>query len=278
VTPHDGRGAEAADLGPEEERKASEEQSLDAATTHEVIRREGTKELERPASALAWSGLAAGLSMGLSLAAEGALRAHIPEAPWRPLVAKLGYAVGFLAVILGSQQLYTENTLTPIVPLMAKRDGETLRKVLVLWGVVLAANVAGALLFALAAARTEAFPPELRAAFQAIAREGMEGSVAARFAGAVAAGWIIALMVWMLPAASQAQVLVITLMTWLVGAAGLAHVIVGSVEGQYLVFTGELSYGTFLGGYFLPVLLGNTVGGVTLVAALNHAQVTSGGG
>jgi formate-nitrite transporter family protein len=67
-------------------------------------------------------------------------------------------------------------------------------------------------------------------------------------------------------------------MTWLVGAAGLAHVIVGSVEGQYLVFTGELSYGTFLGGYFLPVLLGNTVGGVTLVAALNHAQVTSGGG
>ena len=274
----DDRGEQAADLGPEEEQRAAEEESLDAATTHEVIRREGTKELERPASALAWSGLAAGLSMGLSFAAEGTLRAHIADAPWRPLVTKLGYPVGFLAVILGSQQLYTENTLTPIVPLMSKRDGETLRKVLVLWGVVLLTNLLGTLLFALAAARSEAFPPELRAAFGAIAREAMEGSVPARLASAVAAGWIIALMVWMLPAASHAHVLVIAVMTWLVGAAGLAHVIVGSAEVQYLVFAGELSYGAFLGDYFLPVLLGNTLGGVTLVAAVNHAQVASGKG
>ena len=274
----DDRGEQAAELEPEEERKATEEESLNAATTHEVIRREGAKELERPASALAWSGLAAGLSMGLSLVAEGTLRAHIPDAPWRPLVTKLGYPVGFLAVILGSQQLYTENTLTPIVPLMAKRDRETLRKVLVLWGVVLVTNVLGALLFALAAARTEAFPAELREAFAAIAREAMEGTAATRFARAAVAGWIIALMVWMLPAASQAQVLVITVMTWLVGAAGLAHVIVGAVEVQYLVFAGELSYGAFVGGDFLPVLLGNTLGGVTLVAALNHAQVASGKG
>jgi formate-nitrite transporter family protein len=271
-------GPPASELTPDELQRASEEESLDASTTHEVVRREGVRELERSPSALAWSGLAAGLSMGLSLVAEGALRAHIADAPWRPLVTKLGYPVGFLAVILGSQQLYTENTLTPIVPLMSKRDGETLRRVLVLWGVVLVTNVLGTLLFALAAARTEAFPPELREAFGAIAREAMEGSVAARFARAVVAGWIIALMVWMLPAASHANILVIVVMTWLVGAAGLAHVIVGSVEVQYLVFAGELSYGSFLGRYFLPVLLGNTLGGVTLVAAVNHAQVASGKG
>jgi formate-nitrite transporter family protein len=270
------RGEEAADLGPEEKRRATEEESLDAATTHEVVRREGTKELERAASALAWSGLAAGLSMGLSLVAEGTLRAHVADASWRPLVTKLGYPVGFLAVILGSQQLYTENTLTPIVPLMSKRDRETLGKVLKLWAVVLVANLLGTLLFALAAARTEAFPAALRAAFAAIGGEAMEGTPLTRLARAVPAGWIIALMVWMLPAAGSARVLVITLMTWLVGAAGLAHVIVGSAEVQYLVFAGELAYGAFLFDYFLPVLLGNTVGGVTLVAALNHAQVAAG--
>ena len=104
----------------------------------------------------------------------------------------------------------------------------------------------------------------------------MEGTPLTRLARAVPAGWIIALMVWMLPAAGSARVLVITLMTWLVGAAGLAHVIVGSAEVQYLVFAGELAYGAFLFDYFLPVLLGNTVGGVTLVAALNHAQVAAG--
>src|SRR4051794_25604263 len=86
----------------QEEQQAREAESLDAKTTYEVIRREGTKELERATGALFWSGLAAGLSMGFSFLAEGYLRAHLPDASWRPLVAKLGYSAGFLIVILGS--------------------------------------------------------------------------------------------------------------------------------------------------------------------------------
>jgi formate-nitrite transporter family protein len=65
-------------------------------------------------------------------------------------------------------------------------------------------------------------------------------------------------------------------MTWLVGAAELAHVIVGAVEGQYLALTGAVTYGTFVVDYLLPTLAGNTLGGVVLVAAVNHAQVASG--
>ena len=65
-------------------------------------------------------------------------------------------------------------------------------------------------------------------------------------------------------------------MTWLIGAAGLAHVIVGSVETSYLVWTGAASVGTYLGHFMLPTLLGNTLGGVALVALVNHMQVTSG--
>lgn len=264
-------------LDPTEERKATEEEKLNAAITHEVVRREGVKELERAPSALAWSGLAAGLSMALSLVAEGVLHHALPEAPWRPIVAKLGYSVGFLVVILGSQQLYTENTLTPIVPLMSERTGAMLRKVLRLWVVVLLANLVGAFVFAWAAARTEAFPADLRLAFETIARESVAPGPLTHFARGIVAGWIIALLVWMLPAASSEQVLVIILMTWLVGAAKLSHVIVGSVEAFYLVALGDLSIGAALAGYTLPALLGNTIGGVTLVAALNHAQVESDG-
>ena len=270
------RGDDAADIDAQEERKAAEKEPLSAPVTHEVIRRAGAKELERPASALAWSGLAAGLSMGLSMVAEGVLHAHLPDAPWRPLVAKLGYSVGFLAVILGSQQLFTENTLTPIVPLMSKRTGEMLRKVAVLWIVVLVANLLGTVLFAWAAAGTEIFRPETREAFDAIGREALEGGVLERFGRAIAAGWIIALMVWMLPAASGAQVLVIVLMTWLVGAAGLAHVVAGSVEVAYVVARGLAPPGAYLRDFLPATLLGNVLGGVTLVAAVNHAQVTSG--
>jgi formate/nitrite transporter FocA (FNT family) len=259
-----------------ERKKADEEESLNAKATHEVIRREGEKELERSASGLAWSGLAAGLAMGFSLLAEGVLRSHLPDAPWRPLVAKLGYAVGFLIVILGSQQLYTENTLTPIVPLMTRRTGEMLRKVLVLWGVVLITNLIGASAFGWVAGTTDAFKPEVRDAFAAIGREALEAPFWTMFLRAIFAGWLIALMVWMLPAAQTAQVTVIIVMAWLVGAGSLSHIVVGTVEVMYLVATGAVSFGEYVTRFMIPALLGNTIGGVVLVALINHQQTAAG--
>src|SRR3954471_15129029 len=133
-----------------QQKKAQEAESLDAKTTYEVVRREGTRELERSSDALFWSGLAAGLSMGFSFLSEGLLRSRLPDTEWRTLIAKSGYSVGFLIVILGSQQLFTENTLTPIVPLLHKWTTKTLRNVLRLWVVVLIANLIGSFVFALA--------------------------------------------------------------------------------------------------------------------------------
>ncbi|MGZ8457622.1 MAG: formate/nitrite transporter family protein [Gemmatirosa sp.] len=270
------RGEAAADLTPEEEQKAVDQESPGAGVTHEAIRLEGDKELERASSALAWSGLAGGLSMGLSFLAEAVLRSHLPDAPWRPLVAKLGYPIGFLVAILGSQQLYTENTLTPIVPFMANRTATMARKVLALWSVVLLANLVGGLLFAWAAAYSEVFTPELRATMEELAREAVAPTFGALFARAVASGWIIALMVWMIPAADTGKIAVIAVMTWLVGVAELSHVIVGSIEALYLAARGGISYAAFATDYLVPVLLGNTIGGVVLVAGVNHAQVRSG--
>src|SRR4051794_23768198 len=94
--------------------EASERQSPGSHVVHEAIVAEGLEELSRTTAALAWSALAGGLSIGFSLVAEAALHAHLPDTAWRPLVSKLGYSVGFLIVILGRQQLFTENTLTPI--------------------------------------------------------------------------------------------------------------------------------------------------------------------
>jgi formate-nitrite transporter family protein len=268
------------DHGPEleekEKKKADEEESLNASITYEVIRREGEKELERSPQALAWSGLAAGLSMGFILVAEGLLRSHLPDAPWRPLVAKLGYSVGFLVVILGSQQLYTENTLTPIVPLLTRKSGEMLGRVLRLWAIVLVTNLVGTIVFAWVLARTTLFDPEVHVAFLGVASEALRGEFATTFLRAIFAGWLIALMVWMLPASQQEQVPVIVAMTYLVGVAGLAHIIAGSTEVAYLVARGAATWGDYFGRFVIPTALGNTLGGVTLVAALNHAQVVGG--
>lgn len=79
--------------------------------------------------------------MGFSLITEGLLHAHLPDVPWSPLISNFGYTIGFLIVVLGRQQLFTEDTLTVVLPLLGRRDGSTLMNVLRLWTVVLLANL-----------------------------------------------------------------------------------------------------------------------------------------
>ncbi|MFI5256496.1 MAG: formate/nitrite transporter family protein [Gemmatimonadales bacterium] len=262
--------------GPSKEKQIEEAKSLDAKTTYEVVRREGLRELDRATSALAWSGLGAGLSMGFSFLAEGLLRSHLPAESWRPLVVNLGYSVGFIVVILGSQQLFTENTLTPIVPLLAQWSVARMRNVLRLWGTVLAANLVGALLFALVIGELEVVEPSTQRALSELVQESMRSGPWTTMLHAVFAGWLIALMVWMLPAAETAGIWVIVAMTYLVGLGGFAHVIAGATEVFYAGIRAEAAWSTVIFGYLLPTLVGNVVGGVTIVAGLNHAQATSG--
>jgi formate/nitrite transporter FocA (FNT family) len=275
----DDRPEGAPDLQEHEQEKADQEESLSADITYEVIRREGEEELKRSTRALAWSGFAAGLAMGFSLVAEGIIKSHLPAgAAWAPLVSKLGYSLGFLIVILGSQQLFTENTLTVIVPLLARRTRQVFGHVARLWSVVLVANLLGALVFAFVIARSELFKPEVHHAFHEIAMKAVESGFWLTVLKGVFAGWLIALLVWMLPAAETSHVLVIIVMTWLVGVGEFAHIVAGAAEVFYLGWMGEAGWGEVFTRFVIPTLIGNVLGGVTLASALNHAQVTAGGG
>src|SRR4029079_14510293 len=128
-----------------EEQEVHERSSPSGKIVYKAISKEGEEELERSSSALFWSGLAAGLSMGFSMIAEGLLTSFLPDEHWRPLVAKFGYSAGFLIVILGRQQLFTENTLTPVLPFLQRKPKASATNVLRLWAIVLAANLIGAL-------------------------------------------------------------------------------------------------------------------------------------
>jgi formate-nitrite transporter family protein len=114
-----------------------------AVVVHEAVRADGERDLRRGTTALASSGLAAGLSMGFSFFVPGLIQSYVPDASWRPLLTALGYPIGFLLVILGRQQLFTQNTLTVILPLLERRDTVTLGHVAHVWGVVLPANLIG---------------------------------------------------------------------------------------------------------------------------------------
>src|SRR3954470_20844784 len=151
-----------------EQKEIQERSSPSGKIVYKAILKEGEEELDRSASALFWSGLAAGLSMGFSMIAEGLLHHYLPDAHWRPLVAKFGYSAGFLIVILGRQQLFTENTLTPILPLLKRKDAKTFVNMVRLWIVVLVANLLGAWLMSCALMKTNAFEPNVRATFIAL--------------------------------------------------------------------------------------------------------------
>lgn len=255
--------------------EATRRSTITALVVHEAVREEGERELDRHPVTLAWSGLAAGLSMGFSMVGQGLLRAYLPDTSWRPLIVSFGYTFGFLIVVLGRQQLFTENTLTAILPLLAHPDRHTLLRVAQLWGIVLATNLIGALIFASVAAHTPVFAPAVQTAFADIGRQAIGADFATTLLRAIFAGWLIALMVWLQPAADTARLHVIILITYLVGIGAFAHIIASSVEVMYLASTGAISWLTYIFSFMLPTLIGNSIGGVILVAALNYAQVAT---
>jgi formate-nitrite transporter family protein len=266
----------APELTEKQREEAEERTSVSVDVVHEAVRHDGEEELKRPVSALAWSGLAAGLSMGFSLVAQALLRTHLPDRSWRPLVSNLGYPLGFLIVILGRQQLFTENTLTAIIPLLARRNLATLGKVAKLWAVVLVANLVGAHLFAWVVSNTPMFTPGVQASMLSLGKEAAAVTFGVAILRGIFAGWLIAMVVWMLAAIDSGRVAVIVILTYVVGLAGLTHIIAGSVDVLFLVMVGAKSWGAVAWGYMLPTLIGNSIGGVSLTAALNHAQVVAG--
>ena len=246
----------------------------EARVIHEIIREEGEKTLERSVRAMAWSALGAGLSMGFSFFTMAIIRSGLPDgAPWTKLVAGFGYTIGFIIVILGRQQLYTESTLSSILPLLTRKDGKTLWQVARLWTVVLVFNIVGTFIFAWLVSHPGLFDADVNKALRAVAEEAMKDTFVPTMVKAILAGWLIALIVWLMPGAGPSRLLLILIITYVVAAAHFSHIIAGSVEAAFNVFVGDIGLGENVTRVMLPTLIGNTIGGVSLVAILNHAPV-----
>ncbi len=229
--------------------------------------------MARPAVSLWWSGIAAGISISFSALAEALLQMHLPDAPWRPLIASFGYSVGFLMVVLSRQQLFTENTITVVLPIVAQPTRARLMKMMGMWSIVFLANMAGTLIAALFCAFTPVLSPDVLAAMRDIGLNMMQHAWLAMFFRAIGAGFLVAAMVWMLPSATTSQFHVVTLMTWLIALGGFTHIVAGSVEAFLLVVSGDLGLPAMIVHFSIPVLLGNVVGGTALFALLSYAQV-----
>ncbi len=266
-------GEDSPHLDEQEKEQARKTAVVGSLVIHEVVREQGEKELGRSFNGLAWSGLAAGLSIGFSFVAQAYIKAGLPEAPWARLVDGFGYSLGFLIVILGQQQLFTETTLTALIPTLVSRTlrdaGATLR----VWGIVLAANLIGTFIFSWILSRHGVVSPEAFEAMRSISAKLMSHSFGQTAMLAGAAGWLIGLMVWLLPGAGPSRPIIIIVLTYVVALCEFPHAIAGSVEGAFGVWIGQASVYDYLWRFFAPTMLGNVIAGTALVALLNHAPV-----
>ncbi len=265
--------AKEVDLSTGEHHQVRSRASVDSYVVHEVIRRQGNDELNRPAVSLFWSGVAAGVAISASILGKSLLNDSFPDTPWRPVIASFGYTIGFLIVILGRMQLFTESTLSATIPVATKPTLRNLLRLARLWSIVFFANILGTFLIAaLISANLIGYAAQADGMLE-ISRELLAHSPRETFFGAIPAGFLLAAVAWSLPVGRGQEFFVVLFFTYFVALGGFAHVIAGSGEAWLLLLNGEASLGFAILGFILPALAGNVVGGTLIFSLLAHAQV-----
>ncbi|MFP5230216.1 MAG: formate/nitrite transporter family protein [Acidobacteriota bacterium] len=263
------------DLDTVKEAPQSQQRDLDRPTAvdiYEQVSRNARRELQRPAKALAISGIVGGLTMGLTGLSVSVVSSMLGTSAVAQFVALLFYPMGFMAVILGRGQLFTENTLYPVALILAER--RYLLATARLWAIVFPSNVAGAFVFALLAARTRALRPDTLHALVQLGSEAANPTMRHIFWSGVVGGWMIAMVAWLVSGSHSitGSVAVIWALTFIVGGGHFAHCIATSGEILAAVLGHAVSPAGY-GRWLLAATSGNILGGVVLVTLLEYGQV-----
>ncbi|MFA1610241.1 formate/nitrite transporter family protein [Halobellus rubicundus] len=236
-------------------------QRIVADADHEIT--SGTRELF-------FSGLAAGFAITITFL----LYASMSTGTDSRVIASLLYPLGFVYIIIGGYQLYTENTLPPVALTLERLA--SIPALLRHWLIVLAGNFLGGGAGAVVLAYGGVFDPATMRTATDIAEKGVVTPASALFFKAVFAGLIVAGVVWMNFAARDtiSRIAIVYLAFLAIPLGNLFHVVVSFTEVVFLVLVGDLGLVSGLGGFVLPVLLGNTIGGVLLVTVVNYYQTS----
>lgn len=247
---------------------------LSAKQIHDNVLGSAETELRRKSGPLLCSAIAAGLTIGFSFLASAFLRMHGHEESTKHLLATAGYPLGFVFVVLARNELFTENTLEPVIPFLHRRDRHTLGQIGRNWGLLILGNMIGAIVFAMLLAHTNMVPEKMRHDMLELTRGVTELGFGLTFYRAIFAGWLLAALTWMLAATNEriTQILLIILTTAPIAAFEFSHSIAGSVEAFYRAGVGDATWSNMVLNFTVPALLGNALGGVTVVTLLNFGQ------
>ncbi len=247
-------------------------------SAEEIYRQVATnarQELRRSSLSLGISGFGGGAFMGLSAMGTALALSLLGASDRAQLISRMFYPIGFIVVIIGRSQLFTENTLYPVALVLAER--KHLWNTLRLWAVVLPSNVCGALAFAILASRTPALNPRVVEALTQLGLDAASHPAATVFWSGVMGGWIIALAAWLVSGSHSitGSVMVIWVLTFVVGLGNFAHCIAASGEVFVAILTHHATWSAYP-RWFLPAVSGNICGGVLMVTILEYGQVIVG--
>ncbi len=241
---------------------------------YEVVRRQGDEELKRPPGSLFWSGIAGGVTIMVSVIAEGALRHKLPaDMPMRQVISDLGYSLGFLMVILGRMQLFTEQTIVTVLPIMAAPGWQKLGTAARLWVIVFAANMIGSCVAAAINVNLHLVSQELLTSMLEVSGSLLRKAPLDVLLQGIPAGFLIASVAWIRAGAAGGEFWIVLVLTYAIALGDFTHVVAGSAEAFLLLFAGQIGVSHAVGGIILPALIGNILGGTGLFALLAHAQV-----
>jgi formate-nitrite transporter family protein len=266
---------------PQQEKSDKEEPKKASAQILWQEVQEGRVALERPIGGLFVSGLSAGLDCGFSLFLMAVMstqaQGQLPKPVVEMLIANM-YSVGFIFVVLGRSELFTEQTTLAVLSVL-NRQG-TFAALVRTWAVIYVANLMGAAAFAgVAVLVGPALGVIDRRAFGEIAASLTAHPGMVLFLSGMLAGWLMGLLSWLVAAARDtiSQLAIVWLIATVIGFCHLPHVVVGSVEVLAGVFAGQgvtlADYGHFL----LWTTLGNAVGGPFFVALIKTGLAIKGG-
>ena len=250
-----------------------EHERLSQHLIYEIIRRDGIEELMRPFKSLFLSGVGAGILVSFSFVCMAVLQSFLPNQPWAPLITKWGYTVGFVLVILCRAQLFTENTITTVIPLFKPFTWKKLGAVLRLWHLVLAGNLVGTSLVAVFLTTPGLLNLDFIVEMQAIAHHVSAFTWQENLLRGIPSGILIAAIVWMMPTARQFALFLVAFITYFIAAGDFTHIVVGSCEMMYAVLKGMASPYDYIFQFLVPVGAGNIIGGTGVFTMLGYRTI-----
>lgn len=254
------------------------QKNLERPTAEEIfqqVARNADAELKRTSLSLAISGVTGGMFMGLSALGVGIMLALMGDSPKSFILSRMFYPLGFIVVILGRSQLFTENTLYPVALVLAEK--RELLNTARLWSIVLPSNVLGAFVFASLISLTPALSPNIVHAIAQLGLSSVQMHPGTIFWSGVMGGWMIATAAWLVSGSHSisGSVMLIWVLTFIVGLGNFAHCIASSGEILTAVLTHQASAAAY-GHWLLFAVLGNICGGVFMVTLLEYGQAVAG--